>query len=119
MNKFSLETQLATLGLNRYEAAVYVGLLGRSQFTASEIATYAGVPRQRIYDVLQQNMNLFGLLQDSVVGVGRAFQILDKKYEALFWRYFTNDAMHTFYSKDDGAKFINTPWWMMEQSSEE
>lgn len=32
---------------------------------------------QRIYDVLQQNMNLFGLLQDSVVGVGRAFQVLD------------------------------------------
>lgn len=32
---------------------------------------------QRIYDVLQQNMNLFGLLQDSVVGVGRAFQMLD------------------------------------------
>lgn len=32
---------------------------------------------QRIYDVLQQNMNLFGLLQDSLVGVGRAFQILD------------------------------------------
>ena len=34
---------------------------------------------QRIYDVLQQNMNLFGLLQDSVVGVGRAFQILDRE----------------------------------------
>jgi hypothetical protein len=48
-----------------------------------------------------------------------AFQILDKKYEAPFWRYFTNDAMHTFYSKDDGAKFINTPWWMMEQTPEE
>jgi subfamily B ATP-binding cassette protein MsbA len=32
---------------------------------------------QRIYEVLQQNMNLFGMLQDSVVGVGRAFQILD------------------------------------------
>ena len=32
---------------------------------------------QRIYEVLQQNMNLFGVLQDSVVGVGRAFQILD------------------------------------------
>ncbi|MEM7326685.1 MAG: ABC transporter ATP-binding protein [Actinomycetota bacterium] len=32
---------------------------------------------QRIYDVLQQNMNLFGMLQDSIVGVGRAFQILD------------------------------------------
>ncbi len=32
---------------------------------------------QRIYEVLQQNMNLFGVLQDSIVGVGRAFQILD------------------------------------------
>lgn len=32
---------------------------------------------QRIYDVLQQNMNLFGMLQDSIVGVGRAFQVLD------------------------------------------
>ena len=44
-----------------------------------------------------------------------ALQILDKKYEVSFWRYFVNDAMHTFYSKDDGVKFINTPWWMMEQ----
>jgi len=24
--------------------------------------------------------------------------------------------MHTFYSKEEGAKFINTPWWMMEQT---
>lgn len=32
---------------------------------------------QRIYEVLQQNMNLFGVLQDAIVGVGRAFQILD------------------------------------------
>ncbi len=48
-----------------------------------------------------------------------AFQILDKKYEAPFWRYFTNDAMHTFYPKGEGTKFINTPWWMMEQQPEE
>jgi sugar-specific transcriptional regulator TrmB len=52
MNNIPLETQLTTLGLNRYEAAVYVSLLGRNHFTATEIATYAGVPRQRIYDVL-------------------------------------------------------------------
>ena len=45
-----------------------------------------------------------------------AFRILDKQYEAGFWRYFTNDAMHTFYSKEDGEKFINTPWWMMALS---
>jgi hypothetical protein len=48
-----------------------------------------------------------------------AFQIIDKKCEASFWRYFTNDAMHTFYTKEEGAKFINTPWWMMEQPPEE
>jgi hypothetical protein len=47
-----------------------------------------------------------------------AFQILDKQYEAGFWQYFTNDAMHKFCKKDDGAKFINTPWWMMEQPPE-
>ena len=52
MNSTPLEAQLTALGLNRYEAAVYVRLLGRSQFTATEIATYAGVPRQRVYDVL-------------------------------------------------------------------
>ena len=48
-----------------------------------------------------------------------AFQIRDKQYEPEFWRYFTNDAMHTFYDKDDGTKFINTPWWLMDESLEE
>lgn len=48
-----------------------------------------------------------------------AFQILDKKYEASFWRYFINDAMHTFYPEGEGAKFINTPWWMMDQTPEQ
>jgi hypothetical protein len=43
-----------------------------------------------------------------------AFKILDEKYKAPFWRYFTNDAMHSFYPDDEGAKFINTPWWMMD-----
>ncbi|MBM2840094.1 MAG: hypothetical protein HW412_622, partial [Bacteroidetes bacterium] len=31
---------------------------------------------------------------------------------------FTDDGMHTFYSKGDGAKFINTPWWLMEESED-
>jgi sugar-specific transcriptional regulator TrmB len=53
MNNVPLETQLTALGLNRYEAAVYVSLLGRHQFTAAEVATYADVPRQRVYDVLK------------------------------------------------------------------
>ena len=53
MNNIPLETQLTTLGLNRYEAAVYVSLLARNRFTATEIATQAVVPRQRVYDVLE------------------------------------------------------------------
>ena len=45
----------------------------------------------------------------------KAFQILNKNYEASFWKYFVNDSMHTFYSKDDGAKFMKTPWWLMDK----
>lgn len=48
-----------------------------------------------------------------------AFQILDQTYRAQFWNYFTNDDMHTFYDKNDGAKFIHIPWWMMDKPPEE
>jgi hypothetical protein len=47
-----------------------------------------------------------------------AFQIIDEKYKAPFWRYYTNDAIHSFYPDDEGAKFINTPWWMMDPPEE-
>lgn len=47
-----------------------------------------------------------------------AFQILDKQCESAFWRYFTDEAMHIFCSKDDGEKFIITPWWLMEDPPE-
>ena len=45
-----------------------------------------------------------------------AFQILDNSCRASFWGYFTNDAGHTFYSKDEGVRLINTPWWMQGQA---
>lgn len=44
--------QLAALGLTRYEAATYVALLERRGHSAAQVAAHAGVPRQRIYDVL-------------------------------------------------------------------
>jgi sugar-specific transcriptional regulator TrmB len=44
--------QLAGLGLTRYEAAAYLALLGRQGFTPAQVSAQAGVPRQRIYDVL-------------------------------------------------------------------
>jgi sugar-specific transcriptional regulator TrmB len=44
--------QLGLLGLTSYEAKAYVALLRRDSSTASEVARVAGLPRQRIYDVL-------------------------------------------------------------------
>ena len=44
--------QLRELGLNTYEARAYITLLGKESFTATQIADYSGVPRQRIYDIL-------------------------------------------------------------------
>ena len=43
---------LTNLGLTRYEAAVYLALLERQDFTPAQLAVAAQVPRQRIYDVL-------------------------------------------------------------------
>lgn len=40
------------IGLSKYEASAYLALLGHDDSTAVEIADRAGVPRQRIYDVL-------------------------------------------------------------------
>ena len=44
-----------------------------------------------------------------------AFKIMDKAVEASFWKYFTNDAMHTFLSKDEGEKMMEKPFWLMEK----
>jgi sugar-specific transcriptional regulator TrmB len=44
--------RLAVIGLSKYEACAYVALLGHDDSTAVEVADRAGVPRQRIYDVL-------------------------------------------------------------------
>jgi sugar-specific transcriptional regulator TrmB len=44
--------QLVRLGLTTYEARAYITLVRRDSFTAAQIARTAGLPRQRIYDVL-------------------------------------------------------------------
>jgi HTH-type transcriptional regulator, sugar sensing transcriptional regulator len=43
---------LTPLGLTAYEAAAYVALLSRPELTSTEVARLAGIPRQRVYDVL-------------------------------------------------------------------
>lgn len=53
-NRDALVEQLQLIGLTQYEADVYVALLSRPIFTASQVATQSGVPRQRVYDVLER-----------------------------------------------------------------
>jgi HTH-type transcriptional regulator, sugar sensing transcriptional regulator len=48
----SLIGQLTRLGLTTYEAKAYAALIRRDSSTAAQVARLAGVPRQRIYDVL-------------------------------------------------------------------
>ena len=43
---------LTDLGLTQYEARAYAALVRRDSFTAAELATESGIPRQRVYDVL-------------------------------------------------------------------
>src|SRR5215469_8371558 len=45
--------RLVRLGLTRYEARAYVALVRRDASTPAEVARMAGVPKPRIYDVLQ------------------------------------------------------------------
>ena len=44
--------RLQRLGLTSYEARAYLALLRRDSSTAAETARIAGLPRQRVYDVL-------------------------------------------------------------------
>lgn len=44
--------QLTRLGLTTYEAKAYVALIRRDSYTAAQVSRQAGLPRQRIYDVL-------------------------------------------------------------------
>lgn len=48
----TLTEAMTALGLNRYEAAVYVTLVRGPRMTASQIAARSHVPRQRVYDIL-------------------------------------------------------------------
>src|SRR4051812_14734375 len=44
---------LVALGLTGYEASAYVALIRRGRASGAEVARIAGLPRQRIYDVLE------------------------------------------------------------------
>jgi sugar-specific transcriptional regulator TrmB len=51
-NEAELANRLTRLGLTSYEAKAYLALIRRDSYTAAQVARQAGLPRQRIYDVL-------------------------------------------------------------------
>ncbi len=42
------------------------------------------------------------------------FEIIDPQLREAFWKYFVNERMHVFYDEDEGARWMETPWWMQE-----
>ena len=44
-----------------------------------------------------------------------AFLIKDEEAKKEFWKYFTDESMHTFYNAADSKKAIETPWWLMDK----
>ena len=52
MDTAALADRLTRLGLTSYEAKAYVALVRRDSYTAAQVSRMAGLPRQRIYDVL-------------------------------------------------------------------
>jgi Predicted transcriptional regulators len=53
----SLFTKLQSFGLNQYEAKAYVALLSTGTSNAYNISKTSGIPRSRIYDILESLTN--------------------------------------------------------------
>ncbi|RYD35304.1 MAG: hypothetical protein EOP87_07595 [Verrucomicrobiaceae bacterium] len=47
-----------------------------------------------------------------------SFRITDAKAKEVFWKYFTDESMHTFLDAKDGAQAMEIPWWLKEQKPE-
>jgi len=47
-----------------------------------------------------------------------SFRITDEEAKATFWKYFTDEKMHTFLDAKDGAQAMEIPWWLKEQKPE-
>jgi hypothetical protein len=46
------------------------------------------------------------------------FEIMDETVAAKFWRYFSDDSIHTFLTEENAAKAFATPWWMKDEPAE-
>lgn len=70
MSDADIAEALTALGLNRYEATVYLTLVRSPQLTPSAIAARSRVPRQRVYDILA-SLCRKGLVNETIGAAGR------------------------------------------------
>jgi hypothetical protein len=40
------------------------------------------------------------------------FEIVDRSYDAGFWKYVTDETMHVFVSEKEGRDLMTTQWWL-------
>ena len=91
MIKVEYIEKLIRFGLSLREARIYLALLEKSNFTATEIAKVSGIPRQKIYEILD-NLIKKGVCVEKVGKINRykatepesVFQGLIEKYKNDF-----------------------------------
>lgn len=48
-----------------------------------------------------------------------AFRITDEEAKKDFWKYFTDESIHTFLDAKEGEQAMEVPWWLKQQKPEE
>ena len=71
--------QLATLGLQKHEAIIYMALLEVGQGTVSEISKAAQLNRTTGYDILER-LSLYGLANRTTLGNKKTMYIAEPPY---------------------------------------
>jgi hypothetical protein len=46
------------------------------------------------------------------------FKLLTDEAKEKFWKYFTDDKMHTFLDAESGREAMKTPWWLKDPKAE-
>lgn len=77
-NKNDLISLSNGLGLTEREAKVYITLLSRKSFSASELQEAAGVPRTKIYEIVKKMINR-GICAEKQIGNNKVYTAIEPK----------------------------------------
>jgi len=111
-NNQKLLQSLADIGLSEREAKVYLALLGKGNATATELQKISGVPRSKIYEVIDGILRR-GLCTETRSGRNRTYNIVDpnitlvKSYDHLHKRleesYKFREQLFDIYSESENG----------------